>query len=194
MAGRPGAQWEPDGTHCTTHRNTLAVFSIPDAGFSSSNVGCTPLGGGGVWSGEMLSPDSPSAALAVCSTSLVSVSKLDKGTGSKQGARATPDDCQQTKPCRNILPHKRRNSFSCWMSPPAPCSRDLSSNRLACGTGGGEIIIFDLGSRRLEEVSEKPRTFKNRGAAIELTFESACSYGISSRYCWQGRQSPSVGV
>jgi len=155
MAGRPGVQWETDGTHwlvmSTTHRNTLAVFSIPDAGFSSSNVGCTPLGGGGVWSGEMLSPDSPSAALAVCSTSLVSVSKLDKGTGSKVRVRhltiATKLSHAETS-CRT----SEEILSVCWMSPSAPCSRDLSSNRLACGTGGGEIIIFNLGPRRLEEV------------------------------------------
>jgi len=99
----------------------------------------------------MLSPDSPSAALAVCSTSLVSVSKLDKGTGSKVRVRhltiATKLSHAETS-CRT----SEEILSVCWMSPSAPCSRDLSSNRLACGTGGGEIIIFNLGPRRLEEV------------------------------------------
>ena len=160
--GRAGEAWDTDGVKWLvvrrTHRNALALFSIPDAGFSHGNnpLGCS--GAGGAWSSCDVFPEvSAATSIAVCPDRLASVSKLSKGKGSQLRVRALA-----RAPTRiSASPAAHRSDAEilsvCWLARDTGSSEDSRaetgvSRRLACGTGGGEVLIFDATGTGLEQL------------------------------------------
>ena len=146
VLGRAGEAWETDGGQWLVvsrqHRTALAIFCIRDAGFSKASMSCS--GSGGVWLAQhVIVEPRRVTSLSVCGPSsfLASVCKNDHGKGVQVrvhrlrpgvgGVTVAPLTCRAAEEVLSV----------CWI--------DGSGKRLACGTGGGEVLLFQVSSKGL---------------------------------------------